>query len=285
MRVLVTGATGFTGRYVVEALHARGHETHSLTADLTDWPSLADEIAECRPGAAIHLAAKAFVNTDDFSTFYSVNQLGSFALCDALSAVVPGIPVLLASTAQVYGPNAAGLLDETQPVSPSNHYGLSKLAMELGTRLWADRLRLIITRPFNYTGVGQEERYLVAKIVAHFRRRAQFIELGNLHVARDIGDVRSVADAFCALISNIHAPALLNVSSGHLSTIRDIIDHLEELTGHIMDVRVNPALVRTNDVPTLGGDNGLLRRTLPNWQTIPLKDTLSWMLNADEPTQ
>jgi GDP-6-deoxy-D-talose 4-dehydrogenase len=281
MRVLVTGALGFTGRYVAAELARRGHEAIGLEADLLNADALRREVQATLPDATIHLAARAFVDSSDFNAFYGVNQVGTFNLLDALVDAAPGSTVLLASSAQVYGAAASGLLNEEQPLHPSNHYALSKAFMEQGAMLWADRLRLLVARPFNYTGVGQEERYLVSKIVAHFRRRDPVIELGNLHVLRDFGDVRAVADAYVGLVEASDLPvATYNVASGVLSSIGDIVEHLTQHTGHRIKVRVNPAFVRANDVAELGGDATLLHAALPHWAPRPLTDTLNWMLAA-----
>lgn len=281
MRVLVTGAHGFTGRYVVAELAYRGHEAMALEADLLDADALRREVQAMRPDATIHLAARAFVDSSDFNSFYGINQIATFSLLEALARTAPGSTVLLASSAQVYGAAASGLLNEEQPLHPGNHYALSKAFMEQGAALWADRLRLLVARPFNYTGVGQEERYLVAKIVAHFRRRDRVIELGNLHVLRDFGDVRAVADAYVGLVEACDLlKATYNVASGVLSSIGDIVEHLTQRTGHRIEVRINPAFVRANDVAELGGDAAQLRLALPGWMPRPLTDTLNWMLAA-----
>jgi len=280
MRILVTGAGGFTGRPLAEALRLRGDEVHPLQADLRNPGAVAAEVAAVRPEAAVHLAALAFVASSDFESFYAINQIGTFHLLDALAQHARGIPVLLASSAQVYAADLHGLIDEEARIEPANHYGLSKRAMEMGARLWRDRLRLIITRPFNYTGVGQEERYLVPKIVSHFARRAAVIELGNIDIRRDFGDVRSVCEAYAALVHTPAAEGIVNVSTGTLSSIRDVIAALSQMTGHGMEITVNPAFVRQNDIPVLGGDNARLRGLLPDWSPRPLADTLQWMLAA-----
>lgn len=281
MRVAVTGAAGFTGRYLLPELARRGHETHALEADVADRAALEAEIAAARPDAVIHLAALAFVAAEDFGGFYAVNQVGSFNLLDALAARAPGARVILASTAQVYGAQASGLLDEDRPMLPANHYALSKAAMETGSRFWADRLRIGIVRPFNYTGVGQELRYLVPKIVDHFRRRAPAIELGNIDVRRDFGDVRAVAEAYGGLLEADVLPAVCNISTGTMESVRDMVAKLEAMTGHRIEVRINPAFVRADDVPTLGGCNDRLRAAAPGWRPRPIDETLDWMLRAD----
>ncbi len=279
MRVAVTGADGFTGRYLLPELARRGHEPVPLAADVTALPALADAVAAGAPDAVVHLAARAFVADNDYAGFYAVNQVGTFHLLDAVARTAPGARVILASTAQVYGAQAAGLLAEDRPVLPANHYALSKAAMETGSRFWADRLRITVARPFNYTGVGQETRYLLPKIVDHFRRRAPAIELGNLDVRRDFGDVRAVADAYAGLLDADEPPAVVNVATGALESVRGIVARMEALTGHHMAVRVNPAFVRADDVPELGGDVGRLRAALPGWRPRPLEETLEWMLH------
>lgn len=280
MRVLVTGASGFTGRYLLPVLEAHGHEPVAMDADITDAEAVKDEVARIRPDATVHLAAKAFVHSADFASFHTVNQIGSFNLLDALASSVPGAPILLASSAQVYGPQASGLIDEDATPTPANHYALSKAAMELGSALWGDRLRIIRVRPFNYTGIGQDPVYLIPKIVDHYRRRAPVIELGRIDVERDFGDVRSVAKAYCGLIENKETVGVFNVATGRLWTIRAILDLLTELTGHSPEIRVNQTFVRPNEVASLGGDRTRLSLTLPDWRAIPLEDTLGWMMSA-----
>ncbi len=282
MRVALTGASGFTGRFVADALARQGAECVLLEADLTDAEAIADAVADARFDRLIHLAARAFVGVADWQGFYAVNQLGTFNLLDAVARERPGTRCVLASSAQVYGPGAEGLVAENAPTRPANHYAISKLAMEQGAALWRARLEVVVTRPFNYTGVGQDAQYLIPKIVDHFHRRAPVIELGNLWVKRDFGDVRSVAEAYAGLALAEQAPALVNICTGSVQAIGDILATLTTLSGHCLDVEVNPRFVRANDVPVLGGDATQLHAVLPSWQPHHLADTLKWMYDADD---
>jgi nucleoside-diphosphate-sugar epimerase len=133
-------------------------------------------------------------------------------------------------------------------------------------------------RPFNYTGVGQSEDFLLPKIVAHFQRLAPSIELGNLDVWRDFSDVRAVAQAYRRLIEERPRGEILNVSSGITHSLREVLSMAEEITGHHMEVRVNPAFVRANEVRSLCGDATRLKSLIGTWDTPPLTDTLQWML-------
>jgi GDP-6-deoxy-D-talose 4-dehydrogenase len=278
MRIAVTGAEGFTGRYLAQALATRGSEMVSLSADISDAAAIDAEVAAASFDGLLHLAAVAFVGVSDWRSFYSVNQIGTYNLLEAVARHHRGVRCVLASSAQVYG--ASGIVNEEARPDPYNPYAVSKYAMELGAAHWADKLALSIVRPFNYTGVGQEEQYLIPKIVSHFRERKPVIELGNIEVARDFGDVRAVAAAYAGLLLDTPDNVTVNVCSGTVTRLRDVIAMASELTGHSIEICVNPAFVRTGDVPVLGGDATRLRHLLPDWSPIPLRETLAWMLAA-----
>ena len=295
-RALVTGAAGFTGRYVAQALADRGHEVHGLVhrheagpvagfaqthaADLADLDSVKKIVADVRPDFVVHLAAIAFVAHGDVEQMYRTNIVGTRQLLEALAGASPApSSVLLASSANIYGNTREGVLDETVPPAPANDYGVSKLAMEYVARLYAARLPITIIRPFNYTGRGQDPSFLLPKIVAHARERVPVIQLGNLDVARDFSDVRTVAAAYAKLLTE---PAAIgetyNISSGHAVSLRSVVEMVSELSGHPLQVTVNPALVRANEVRSLRGSAAKLESAIGPLDTIPLRQTLSWML-------
>lgn len=289
-RVLITGVHGFTGRFMAAELKAQGcevigmgrqpsRETGYYQVDLANIAELNKVLAEIQPDMVVHLAAVAFVGHGVADAFYQVNLLGSRNLLEAIEACgkTPEC-VLLASSANVYGNAREGALDETTPASPANDYAVSKVAMEFMASLWKPRLPIVITRPFNYTGVGQDENFLLPKIVAHFLRKADRIELGNLDVWRDFSDVRAVVSAYRGLLQAKPIGQTINVSSGVTHSLREVIAMCSEITGHEIITEVNPAFVRDNEVKTLCGDNSRLRGLVPGWQTPPLKDTLRWML-------
>ena len=278
MRVLVTGRSGFTGRYLSQALTAAGHEVLPFDAEITDPIAVNNSVRQQLPDSVVHLAAKAFVYSDDISSFYSINQLGAFNLLDAISRYIPGAPVLIASSANVYGNMTGGLLTEESPTNPANHYAVSKLSMELGARLWTDRLPITIARPFNYTGRDQEQKYVISKIVDHFRRRAPTIELGNIDVFRDFGDVRSVVAAYVGLLEGHHT-GTFNVCTGCAFSLSEIIELCVKLTNHRPTIEVNKTFVRPNDIQVLVGSPSKLNSALPSWRPIPLEATLDWMLS------
>jgi GDP-6-deoxy-D-talose 4-dehydrogenase len=293
-RVLITGAAGFTGRYMARELEAHGWEVWGTDAldkpqclryrrgDLTDRQSLRRVVDEIRPHAVVHLAGIAFVAHEDIDALYRINLLGTRNLLAALAeSVARPRCVLVASSANVYGNRTEGILSEATPANPVNDYAVSKLAMEYMARLWLDRLPVVLARPFNYTGVGQSEAFLLPKIVAHFRRRAEVIELGNLDVWRDFSDVRAVVHAYRRLLETCPAGESVNVCSGRTHSLREVLAMAGALTGHRIRVVVHPALVRQNEVKTLCGDPFKLRSLIGDWETPPLEETLGWMLETD----
>jgi nucleoside-diphosphate-sugar epimerase len=294
-RTLVTGAAGFTGQYVSRLLAELGHEVHGLVhtkdtkpasgvaythqSDLADLKSLKGIIDEVRPDHVVHLAAVSFVAHGDVEEMYRTNVFGTRQLLEALSRAASPTSVLIASSANIYGNSREGVLDETVPPSPANDYGVSKVATEYVARLYSSRIPIVITRPFNYTGKGQSESFLLPKIVAHARRRASFIELGNLDVARDFSDVRTVAEAYVKLLISPGAVGnTFNVCSGRAVSLRSVLEIVGRLSAHTMEVKVNPEFVRTNEVRSLCGSSAKLQGVIGDLDSISLEQTLRWML-------
>jgi nucleoside-diphosphate-sugar epimerase len=292
-RALITGIHGFTGRYMAAELEAYGFQVTGLgsrpgskpgyrQADLLDAEALRALLAEIQPDVVVHLAALAFVGHGNANAFYEVNLIGTRNLLEAIAASDKSPEcVLLTSSANVYGNASVEILDEATTPAPANDYAVSKLAMECMASLWHDRLPIVIARPFNYTGVGQSESFLLPKIVSHFRRRADKVELGNLDVWRDFSDVRSVVQAYRGLLDIRPLGQTVNVCSGKSYSLREILAICQAITGHEIQVEVNSAFVRANEVKTLCGDNSRLRALLGTWDTPPLEETLRWMLMAD----
>ena len=281
MLTLVTGVEGFTGCFVKAELEANGHTVVGLVSDLTDAKAVAKEVLDLQPEAVIHLAGIAFVGDDNANAFYNVNLVGTRNLLAALSENVKNLSsVLVTSSANVYGNVTGGVLDESVPPNPSNDYAVSKLAMEYMIRLWDKKLPLCIVRPFNYTGIGQNEKFLIPKIVKHFRNKAPVIELGNLEVWREFGDVRAVAIIYRKLMENCPAGETLNVCTGQTYSLKEVLMLCERLSGHKIEVEINLDFVRENEVRELKGDNRKLIQLIKELPSYTFEETLEWMLKA-----
>ncbi|RQT36240.1 NAD-dependent epimerase/dehydratase family protein [Burkholderia contaminans] len=293
-KVFVTGLDGFTGRYLAAELIRSGHQVCGIVrksdsnafgqahvCDLLDRDALTQVLSSEMPDAVVHLAGIAFVQHGDAGAIYQTNVVGSRNLLDALqrSGCKPHA-VLLASSANVYGNADREVIDEDTTPAPASDYAISKLAMEWVARMWEDKLPITIARPFNYTGVGQDDRFLLPKIVSHFRNRASRLELGNLNVVRDFSDVRTVASVYRRLIDGNFAGKTFNVCSGVGHSLQSVLAVMHELTGHDLEVAVNPEFVRKNEVHKLIGSCQALEHAIGPVHPIPLHDTLAWMLES-----
>lgn len=308
-RALVTGVAGFTGRHMAARLieagyevwgtvmpsrggvmgsdperllhHAAMPEVVQVSVDLLDSDGLARVAAQIRPDVVVHLAGVAHVMNGDVANTHLVNVIGTRNLLAALDSVgAPPHAVLLASSANVYGNVDVDAIDERIAPQPANDYAVSKLSMEYTAKLWSARLPVVIARPFNYTGVGQSEAYLLPKIVGHFARRERSISLGNTNVSRDFSDVRDVVAAYARLLEIAPAGDTFNICSGVGHSLADVLDMLARIAGYEIDVHVDPRFVRTNDVQRLVGSNAKLRCAVGGHRVTPLEATLRWMYDA-----
>lgn len=291
-RVLLTGARGFTGHYVREALVEAGYAVYGLSQEVTEEPGtvvadisdidvLTAAFASVRPDYVIHLAAIAFVGHADVKQFYDVNLFGTLNLFEAASrARVSPSRFVIASSANVYGNPPVPVVSEDVWPAPVNHYAMSKLSMEHMVRTWEDRFNITIVRPFNYTGLGQSEQFLIPKLVAHFRDCKCEISLGNLDVCREFNDVRMVAQVYTQLLRpEVGSGGLtINLCSGKGYALGDVVAMLQKLCSHTIQVKRDPELVRANELKTLVGDPGRLKALMPELPAFDLLDTLQWML-------
>jgi nucleoside-diphosphate-sugar epimerase len=282
LKIALTGAAGFTGRHFIEAARRAGHDVVELQSNLTDAAQVAAETRLLQADAVVHLAAVSFVGHQDARAFYDVNLFGTLNLLDGLAK--SGRPlqrILLASSANVYGNSPHSPIAESQPPAPVNHYAMSKLAMEMMARSHFPQLPIVFARPFNYTGPGQAVEFVIPKLVDHFRRRAPKVTLGNLHVEREYNDVRFVCDAYLRLLGAGPREAVYNICTGVAYDFNTVLATLRELTGHDIEVEVDPKLVRPNEVHRLCGDPSRLRSVAAPQAEYRLEDTLRWMLGQE----
>ena len=296
MRVLVTGATGFAGRWLAAELRDAGHEVIATGGrhdpDITDARAIAATVAAARPDAIAHLAGLSFGPdaAEDPAAAMAVNADGTRNVLDAAAALPTRPVILVVSSADVYGPPDPGrpVLDEASPLRASQPYGRSKIALEQAATAAADRhgLALTITRPFNHTGPGQRLDFVVPALAARIAEAAQAgdrtIRAGNVDVRRDIGDVRDVVRAYRLLLEQAAAgdaphagPRIVNVATGRSVEIRAIATELARIAGIEVEIEVDDRLVRADDPPEIRGDATRLAEWTGWRPRISLSETLA----------
>ena len=285
MRVWVTGAKGFVGRILVEHLNRSGYDVigSDLALDVTDSEAVNAKLAETQPGAVIHLAAQSSVSVslDAPDRTFRTNFLGTHNLLEAISRHVPSARVVVVSSSDVYGSvNRAGeRFDETAPLVPQNPYSRSKAAADLLGGLYAQRgLDIVRVRPFNHTGTGQSDTFVLpnfARQVAEIQqgRRAPEMEVGNLESVRDFLDVSDVVEPYKRLLDPGAPAGIYNIASGHATSIRSHLDTLFSIAGVSPEIRVRPDRYRPTDHAV--GNASKLRLTTGWSPQIDFRDTLS----------
>ena len=291
-KTLITGIRSFTGQYLLRELRKHGYIVygtiyedlcldHERTADITKVNDLKRVLTELQPDYIVHLAGISFVPMVDESKIYQVNLLGTLNLIQAIkkTELCPK-KILIPSTANVYGNPTQNPVDETAPTLPINHYGNSKLAMENALKLYFEDYPILITRPFNYSGTGQAENFLIPKIVNHYRVRAKEIQLGNLDIIRDFSSVKFIAEAYRLLLESDASGEIVNICSGIGITLFEIIAIMDEFSGYSLDVKSNSDFIRKSEIHTLIGSNKKLQKLLGPLQNISIQDVLKEMYFA-----
>ena len=285
-RVLLTGSGGFTGRPLAARLRQDGHEVCGITkgpatsdelqGDLLDQDWVHRIVAETNPTIIIHLAALSPTQQTDRGA-YAVNIDGTANLLSAAAGLRERPRrVLAASSAAVYAPPIDDRpVAEDHPLAPRGPYAESKRAMEDVASTYADRLPILVTRPFNYTGPGQDPaNFLVPKLVDHFVRRAPHINLGNLDLFRDFSDIRRVVEAYARLVTQPVDHSVVNICSGRTIHLASIIALLQEISGHSIEVGTDPGLVRPGEPRTIQGSAARLESMLGDLPNPDFRDTL-----------
>ena len=290
-KVLITGVDSFTGKHLSGYLEQSGFNVYGTSlvksaekkyrCDITQKSQVVDALKNVKPDYLIHLSGISFAAHGKAQDFYIVNTIGTTNILDAFVELnLKPQKIILASSATVYGNQRLEILDESLCPKPANHYGASKYAMECLSSNYFDKLPIIITRPFNYTGIGQAENFLIPKIVKHFKEKKEIIELGNLDVSREFNDVNFVCDVYKRLLECDATSEVVNIASGRGIKLLDVIDMMNEIAGYKIDVQVNPAFVRKNEIKTLVGSNKKLFSIIGNVKQIDFKNTLRNMYEA-----
>ncbi len=287
--ILVTGSDGFVGRHLLARLAADFPDAslHPAAFDVTDAAAIEAAIAELKPDACVHLAAVAAIGEarDAPERAWAVNLGGTLALARALRRHAPDCVLLHVSSADAYGASfAAGHpLDEAAPLAPVNTYGATKAAADLALGAMAhDGLRVVRARPFNHTGPGQSEAFVVAAFARQIARVAAgrqppVLSVGTLDARRDFLDVRDVVAAYslCLARADTLPPGtVLNVASGKGRRVGDILDALLALSGVRATVEIEAARLRRAEIPLATGDASRARAVLGWAPAIPWETTL-----------
>lgn len=290
--LLVTGAGGFVGRHVCNALTVAGTDFIRSEADITDRDKVRAMIGDIRPKYCLHMAAIAAVGVAHAQPerAWTVNLHGTLNIAEAIRDLAPDCRMIFISSSDIYGASfrSSVPLDEQALLSPLNTYAATKASADLALgAMAATGLSLLRIRPFNHTGPGQAPDFVVpafARQIASIEAGLSppVIKVGSLSAERDFLDVRDVAQAYVSSIQTIETipqNTLLNLASGMPRRIEDILSALLALSKVDIRIEVDPNRLRPSDIPRAVG-NAARARTMLDWQpTIPWEKTLADVLD------
>ena len=297
---LVTGATGFAGSHLLEAL-LRDHPTVAAWAnpggaaavahakvrwqpvDMVDRQSVTRAIADLKPSIVYHLAGAAHVGDSwaDPVRSLRVNTLGTHHLLEAIRVAELQCPVLVAGSALVYRPSPDAL-NEDSPIGPPNPYGLSKLTQEVvaARDAWSP---VFLARPFNHAGPRQSPAYVAsafAKQIAEIEAGAAepVLRVGNLDARRDLTDVRDTVRAYRLLTEKGRPARPYNICSGRAYRVGDLLERMLGLVRARIEVVVDPNRLRPIDIPVVLGNPTRIASEVGWEAAIPIEQTLRDLL-------
>ena len=295
-RVLITGASGFIGQFVLKemlknedidffAIDTRKIPNISIEkqelVSLLDKEKLMEIIKRYKPNIIIHLAAIALVTHDNVGEIYNVNVQGTENLLEVTQEYCDkGTRVILASTAGVYGNQKVEKYKEDLPYNPANNYSYSKMITEYLGKRYKDDLEIVTIRPFNIIGVGQSENFLIPKLVEHFANRKEKLSVGNISSFRDYVDVEYCAEVIMELVLREKIDFdILNICSGIPTSGEMILQLLQEMTSFKPEIEISENFVRKNEVWRMIGDTTRLSKFMNGKKSQSVKDILLKMLD------
>lgn len=265
--ILITGSSGFVGRRLVRRLRASGYRVYEtarfdveededrLHFDLFDKQSILRAFDQAKPAAVIHLAAQSSVAGSASSPLaaWETNSGGAMNICSAALEMAAAPAMMFVSSTEVYGSAFnRGVATELSSPKPMNPYARSKLAAEqIFLDAYPTYASLVIARPANHSGAGQDNRFALPSFAKQLRDGSDTIKVGNIGVCRDFLHVEDVIDAYVALLQKAlkyERGATFNISSGNSPTLRQLLERMIELVGSEASIVVDPDRVRLSDI-------------------------------------
>lgn len=302
--ILVTGSTGFVGKRLVPALqeaypaaqiHAAGSASSqaALTLDLGSTDSVNRIINETQPDAIVHLAAISHIPTafKNPEQTWQVNLLGTLRLLDAAKSLPTTCTFLQIGSGDCYGESFKQTLPVTEdtPFKPLNPYAASKAAADIAAFSYchAPNLNLIRARPFNHTGPGQSNQFVISAFAEQIAKieaglQPPTMRVGDLGALRCFLHVDDIINAYIKLLNNrdsIPSGSAFNIASDTPVSINSVLNTLLSLSYAKISIEPDAERLRPTDIPVVQANSSPLKDATGWTQETTLHDTLNEVLN------
>jgi len=272
-RVLITGFSGFVGRYLLKEISAQKAAvtvTYNKNKVITPESVIAKKLditdsKQCRQffsrhhfDEVYHLAGQSLASTSWQNPFetHRVNVEGLHNCLTALSRYSPKARFVYASTAHVYGAsfNLAGAVTEKTAALPTNPYAMSKYTGELICSQFTrnSNLHIIIARPFNHFGIGQRSELVFTnwcRQIVNMEKGLQkpVLKVGNIQVKRNFLHVKDVVSAYKLLMKRGKNGEIYDIADTKAQTLESYITCLQKHAKISFKVKVEKSRIRKDD--------------------------------------
>ncbi len=283
---MIFGVGGFVGRYLLDEFTQNGYKAYGADiaervafcenyakADILNAEEVQNLVARIQPDVIVNLAAISSVGQSWKipQTTVQVNVVGSLNILEGVRLACPTAKVLFVGSSEEYAPSTASI-SEDFPVDATNPYGIAKVTQERFAEMYRENygLRVYCVRPFNHTGAGQRDTFVLpsfCKQVAEIERngKAGCIRVGNLAVKRDFSHVKDVVRAYRMIVESEDCTKIYNVGSGKAYSLEELLGYIVKLSNQPVTVEVDENKLRPNDIPVICCDNTRIREEL-GWE-------------------
>jgi GDP-4-dehydro-6-deoxy-D-mannose reductase len=306
MRALITGVTGFVGRYLARLLVENGYEVWGTTRNscpdlvfgtkinivcnnLLNENELLELINLVKPDHIYHLAGQSNVKKswENRVKTFEANVNCTINLYEAVrkSEIVNSVKFLTVGSSEEYGKVSTEQMpiNEKTILNPISPYGISKATVAYLTKHYhsAYGIKAVHVRPFNHIGPGQNEGFVVtdfSKQIVDIEKelKENTLYVGNLDAYRDFTDVRDIVEAYYLLLTNndVNFGDIYNVCSNNSVSIQEVLNLLIKLSKVSINVQRDLSRMRPADIPLYIGNNSKISDL--GWKPkISLEQTLA----------
>lgn len=286
--VLIFGVGGFVGSYLSNEFLENGYKVigsdkvrgnmlsdvvEFYNADLLDGTSVERLINFLQPDIVINLAAISSVGQSWKmpQATISVNVLGALNIMEAARKSIKKPKIMFIGSSEEYVASDKPINEEKE-LDATNPYGISKVTQEQFAKMYRKQygLKIYCVRPFNHTGIGQRDTFVLSsfcKQVAEIEKSGEsgIIKVGNLSVKRDFSHVKDIVRAYRMIIESDDYEIIYNVGSGIEYSLDEILKYIIDLSSQKIRVEVDEERCRPSDQPVICCDHKLITEKL-GWE-------------------